>query len=82
MIDALLNENSEFKRYKLNFQIFNFYTLSYSLTHRKYYDALHHSEGLYISYFLVYHMSRYLIYQPRYGRFSTASTNHVFSSPL
>ena len=32
MIDALLNENSEFKKYKVDFQIFNFYTLSHSLT--------------------------------------------------
>ena len=61
---------------------FNFHTLSYSLTPKIYYDALHHSIGVEISYFLVYHMSRYLIYQQRYDRFSTTGQNHVFSSPL
>ena len=56
--------------------------MSHSMTPKQYYDALYQSEGLEISYFLVYHMSQYLIYQPRYVPFSTAGPNHVFSSPL
>ena len=61
---------------------FNFHTLSYLLTPKKDYGALHHSKTLEIGYFLVYHMSRYLIYEPRYDRFSTTGPNHMFSSPL
>ena len=30
----------------------------------------------------MYHTSVYIIYQPRYACFSTASHDHVFSSPL
>ena len=82
MIDGLLNENSELKKKKKKKLIFNFHTISHSLIPRNYYDALHHSKGLGISYFLVYHMYRYLIYKPRYDRFSTTGPNHVFSSPL
>ena len=82
VINGLFNEKSEFKKIKLYFLFFNFYTLSNSLTLKKYYGALYHSEGLEISNFLVYHMLIYLVYQQRYDRFSTTDQDHVFSSPL
>ena len=82
MLDVLLNENSEFKKYQLYFLDSNFHTLSHLLTPKKDYGALHHSKALVIGYFLVYHMSRYLIYEPKYDCFSTTGPNHVFSSPL
>ena len=82
MIDVLLDENSELKKKLLFLLDFNFHTLSHLLTPKKDYGALHHSTALEIGYFSVYHMSRYLIYEPRYDRFSTTGPNHVFSSPL
>ena len=81
MNDELLNEKSEFKKIKLNFPTFNVHTLSHSLVPKKYYGILHQSEGPEISNFLVWHMSRYLIYQPKYDSFSKTGPNHVFSSP-
>ena len=58
--------------------------MPHSMTPKKYYDVLHQSAVLEISYFLVYHMSRYLVYMylPRYVRFSMSGPNLVFSSPL
>ena len=64
------------------FLIFNFITLFRLLTPKKYYSALHHLNALEIGYFLVYHMSRYLLYEKRYDHFSATGPNRVFSYPL
>ena len=48
----------------------------------KHYKTLNRLIDLDISYFLVYHMSRYYIYQSRYRRFNATILYHAFSSLL
>ena len=68
------------KNKKINFLTFNYQTLSHSLTPKSI-IVLYISQNSKV-FFLVYHVSRYLIDQPRYDRFSKTGPKHVFSSPL
>ena len=65
MIGTLLNEKS-LQIFKMEFHYFHFSTSDFFTIRPLFQDTLYQCGGQEISYFLVYHMSSYLVYQARY----------------